>query len=158
MIRQVEISEHLCSDSDGHAQERVHGGMVAREADRARIVGHLGQANRTRFGDQCAEEASALGQMPDRRRVLVRHPDVDELLQRIMLGIDHAHRPVLCIDQLDRGLDDAAEHVRQIALLHDGLIGAQQRAQATLRLHDPCALRNQGADRVFQISAGSIRK
>ena len=75
-----------------------------------------------------------------------------------MLGIDHTHRPVLCIDELDRGLDDAAQHERQIALLHDGLIGTQQRPQPALRLHDPCTLRDQGTDRVLQVSAGSVGK
>ena len=88
----------------------------------------------------------------------VGQADVHELFERVLLGIDDAHRPESCADQFDRSLDDASEHLREIAVLHHGLRGAQQGAQSPLGAQDALALRDERRDRLLELGARSVRK
>src|SRR6476469_2356558 len=93
------------------------------------------------IGEQSSQQAASLGQMADDGCLLLGQPDVQELLERVALGVDDAHRPVLCADQFGRSLDDAAEDEGEIALLQHRLCGAEQGAESSLGAQDALTLR-----------------
>ena len=68
--------------------------MARREADRARILGDVGEAQRLPVADQDAEDPAAARQITDRRARLLVDADGDELLEPRARRIDHAERSV----------------------------------------------------------------
>ena len=83
--------------------------MIRREADRARIVGEVVQAERLRFAEQHAEDAAALRQLADRRLHVRVDPVGDEALEPRPGWVDHAERRVARPGQLRRRLQQPLE-------------------------------------------------
>ena len=72
LLGQVEVAVGDAAEQDRDAEEAAHRRVVAREADRARVVGDVVQAERARLADQHAEDAAPARQVADRRvRLLV---------------------------------------------------------------------------------------
>ena len=60
--------------------------MSRREADGARIIGDVVEADRPGVVDQRAQHAATLGQVADGGHLLGRHAHVDELLEPAAVG------------------------------------------------------------------------
>lgn len=129
LLGEVEVSEHLVAHPDRHAEEGVHRRMVGREAVRRRMLRQLRQPQWHRVPDQFSEEPVPAGQCPDLRVPLFADADGQELGQ-LLVTADHAQRPVLGVHQHHRGLDDAAQHLRQVEFPADREDGLQQAVQA----------------------------
>jgi hypothetical protein len=70
------------------------------------------QPQRARLVDEQPEDALAGRQVPDLLAHLIAQPDVGELHQAAVRP-DHPDRRVPRPDQLDRGLQDPGQHLRQ---------------------------------------------
>ena len=105
LLAQVEVPVSDVAELHGHAQERPHGRMVRREAERARIVGEVVQAKQARVVDEHAEDAAAARRVADHGlRFRVETVD-DEPLQTVSGAVDHAERRIAGAGQLRRRLD-----------------------------------------------------
>ena len=67
LLGQVEVPVGDAAEHDRDAEERLHRRVVAREADRARVVGEVVQPQRARLADEDAEDPAAARQVADRR-------------------------------------------------------------------------------------------
>src|SRR5579862_3307327 len=83
--------------------------MVGREPDRARIVGEVVQAQRTRVADQHAENSPAAREIPDRRMGLGVDAGREEALELLAGPVDDPERGVARPGQLGRGPDKTLE-------------------------------------------------
>ena len=67
LLGQVQVAVGDSAQEDRDAEERAHRRMVRREADRARVVREIVEAQRLRVLDQRAEDAAATREVADRR-------------------------------------------------------------------------------------------
>ncbi len=106
--------------------------MAGREADGARILVQVMEAERLRVSDQHAENAPAARQVADRRMCLGVDPRRQEPLEPRAAVVDDAECGVLRAGEGGSGLDESLqEHVeRQLGGDRDG--GYEQGAQAGL--------------------------
>jgi hypothetical protein len=86
----------------------VHRRVVGWEADRTRVAGNLGQAQRAGVGDQDAEDAPPYRDVPDRRPFGVADAGGDERRDDAVAA-EHAKRPVAGAGDLGGQLDDALQ-------------------------------------------------
>jgi hypothetical protein len=117
----------------------------------------VSQANRALLIRQGADEADSFGEVSDRLDLARRHPDLHQLFETAVGGQD-AECAVLRIDEVHGGLDDRAQQCRQIEVLYDGLIRAEQRALAPLRGSHVLREFDEGAECLVQIRAWRIRE
>ena len=83
LLGQVEVAVGDAAQQDRHAEERAHRRMAGREADRARVLGQVVQAQRLRVADQHAEDAAPARQVADRRVRLRVDAGGDEALELV---------------------------------------------------------------------------
>ncbi len=84
----------------GTPRKVCHRRVVAREADRARIVREVVQSQRPGFADQDAEDAAPARKVTDRRVRLRVDPGGQEALERLPGPVDHPERRVPGAGQL----------------------------------------------------------
>jgi hypothetical protein len=82
--------------------------VVGREADRTRVAGNLGQAQRAGVGDQDAEDAPSYRNVPDRRPFGVADPGGDEFGDDTVAA-EYAKRAVAGVGDLGGQFDDALQ-------------------------------------------------
>ena len=91
--------------------------MVGREADRARVVAEVVEAQRLGVMDQDAEDAAPVRQLADRFVLLAVDAGGDEALECLALAVDHPERRVAGAGQgcggVDQPLQQLVELVRQ---------------------------------------------
>ena len=87
--------------------------MVRREPDRRPVRAQVGQPQRPRVHDQLTEQALALRQRAHRGPGLLVDAHVHEPRDPPVRG-EHAQRPVPGVDQVHRGLHDAAQRRLQL--------------------------------------------
>ena len=75
-FRQVQVPEHGAAGGHRHPEERVHGWVVRREADGARVLAEIGESQRLRVMDQHAEDSPTPRERPISRRCPSSMPDV----------------------------------------------------------------------------------
>ena len=136
MLSEVQVAEHLAADADGNPDEAVHSRVVARKADRARVVADVLQPDRARIVDEGSEHAAATRGRADRFDGLGTQPDVDEFLEH-PVGSDHTEGTVLRADELNGRFDNAAQHRRELQLAHDSGVRRQETAQPCLDISHP---------------------
>ena len=129
--------------------------MVRGEADRAGIRIEIVEPDRVRLVDDRAEESVAARQLADLGRILRREPDMDELLQP-PVGADDTERAVAGIHQIEPGLDDASEHLREFEPLDHEAVRRDQAAKTPLGGEHPLRLFDELADRELQLGARAI--
>ena len=83
LLGQVQVAVGDSAQQDRNAEERAHRWMVRREADRARIVGEVVEAQRLGVVDQRAEDATASWELADRILRLGIDAGDDEPLERL---------------------------------------------------------------------------
>jgi len=110
--------------------------MVGREADRARMVGDVVEAQWAHVLDEHAEDAPALGKIADRPVCLLVDAGREEALQAAPLAVDDAERRVAGVGQLGRRLDDPLEHGVQRELRGQRDARLDEGVQAALMLLD----------------------
>jgi hypothetical protein len=108
LLGQVDVAEDLAARTDRRAEERPHRRVVGREADRTRVAGDLGQAQRPGVIDQHAEDAAAHRDVPDGRPFGVADPGGDELGDAAVAA-EHAQGAVPGAGDLGRQLHDALQ-------------------------------------------------
>ena len=111
LLAEVEVAEDLAAHEDGHAEERVHRGMVRREAGGIGMGREVGEPQRARIHDESAEQTLALRERTDRRDRGVVDADGDEVGESTTVR-EHPERPVAGPHERCRGLDDPLEHDR----------------------------------------------
>ena len=94
LLGQVEVAEHLVAHADRDAQERGHRRVVGREAEGVGVRGEVREPQRPGIADEQAEDAVALGLVPDPRALLVVDADGDELHEAVAILADDAERAV----------------------------------------------------------------
>ena len=95
LLRQVEVAVGDPAQRDRHAEERVHRRMAGREADGARILGEIVQAQRVGIADEDAEDPAAGRQVADGGLRLRVDPRRQEPLEARAGGVDDAEGRVL---------------------------------------------------------------
>jgi hypothetical protein len=126
LLGQVEVPEDGSSHLDGNAEERPHRRMVGWEARRRRVLREVVEAQHPVLGDQQAEDAVALGQVPDPGDGVGRHAGVQEPGQGRAGLVDHAEGGVLGIGQTGGDLHDLLQHGVEVQLGGDEQDGVQQ--------------------------------
>ena len=126
LFRQVQVAEYLIPDPDRHPQESLHGRVAVREPVRARMSGHVAQAERLGMRDQLAEQAAALGPVMDRRDLVLVQADRDERGQPAPFA-DDPQPAIAGIDQGHRRLDNPVQHRIQLKVGADRDDRLQQR-------------------------------
>ena len=109
LLGEVEVSVGDAAQEDRDAEERSHRRMVRGEADRARILRKVVEAQRLRVLDQRAEDPAATRKVADRGLRLRIDARDDELLERLAAGVDDAQRRIAGSGQLGGRLDDSLE-------------------------------------------------
>ena len=71
--------------------------------------GDVAEPQRARLLDEQPEQAAPLGPVVDLGDLTLGQADRDEFHEALVIA-DHAERPVASIDEVHRGLHDAAEH------------------------------------------------
>ena len=102
--------------------------MVRRKADRSRVVGDVVEPDGFWVVDQHAENAQPLGQVADLRAHLFIDAFVDELDKFMVVPAD-TERPVLGIDELDRGVHDRSQRFIELEPGRDYQHGLDQTVQ-----------------------------
>jgi len=136
LLRQVDVAEHPMAGGDGRTEERVHLGVVRREADGPRIRGDLPETQGQRLVDQHPKDAPTDRGVADRVALLVGHAAGDELGDQVTPGTDDPQRAVAGAGDLRRQLDDPLEQGGQRQLGGQSQPGLQQHVPAfQLRCH-----------------------
>ena len=127
LLGEVQVAEHGVAHPDGHAEEAAHRRMVRRETDRRLVRAQIRQPQRMLADDELAEQPLALREMAHPRPGLLVQPDVDEP-GHAAVGCEHPQRPVPRVDEVHRGLHDAAQRRVQFQAIGDG----EDRVEQTL--------------------------
>ena len=109
--------------------------MVRREPDRRLVLAEVGQPQRVLTEDELAEQPLSLGQGAHLDPRLLLEPDVDEPRDAAGRG-EHTQRPVPRVDEVHRGLHDAAQGRLQLDARGDGKHRVQQALHPAPRRDD----------------------
>ena len=101
--------------------------------------------------DHGAEQPLAGRQVADVRDRLRVDSDVDEALEPIPVGGDHAEGAIAGVDQSHRGLDDAAQHHLEVQPLDDRGRRAKKVTQPALGARRVIGLRRVGLRSRFRV-------
>ena len=129
LLGQIEVAVGDAAQHDRRPEERPHRRMAGREADGARVLGQIVQAQRAGVGDQRAEDAASAGQVADDRPCLVVDAVRDEALEARSRRVDDAERRVPGAGDERRRLDDALQDAVERQLRADREAGLQEGAQ-----------------------------
>ena len=114
LLGEIEVPVRHSPQEDRDAQERLHRRVVPREADRARVLGEVVQAQRPRLAYENAQDAAPSRRVSDGSSGLLVHAGGEEALEGVAGRVDDAERGVPRAGQLGRGLDDPLqEHVER---------------------------------------------
>ena len=154
LLGQVEVAVGDSAEHDRDAEEGAHRRVVRREADRARILGDVVQAQRLRLADEHAEDAAPARQVADRGMGLLVDAGGEEPLEALARAIDDAERRVARFGQLGGRLGEALEQRVERELGGERDPGVDQDAQP-LELVPRVGRRGLGCARLLRHSAVS---
>ena len=109
LLRQVQVPVRHPAKENGHPQEALHGWVVGREPDRARVVAELGQPQGLRFSNENAENAPSSWKIPDCSVCFRRDAGRQETLEAVTRAVDHSQCRVPSAGQLRSRLDQLLE-------------------------------------------------
>ena len=128
LLGQVQVAPRLPADHDRHAQEAAHRRMPRREPVAARMLAHVGEAQRLRMLDQRTKNTSSARQVPDRPVGRLIDARCQELLKRTVLLVQDPKRGIARPSDLPCGLEDAVQHDALVELCRQGAAYLQQAA------------------------------
>jgi hypothetical protein len=109
LLGEVKVAVGDAAQHDRHAEERAHGRVVAREADRPRVLGDVVEAERLRVTDEHSQEPAPPWELADRRVRLGIDARREEPLEALSGAVDHAERGIARGRQLCCGRHDPLE-------------------------------------------------
>ena len=131
-LGEIEIAEDAAATLDRHAQERVHGRMIGREADGARIVGELVQTERARLVDEHAQDAPSSREAAEQFALLAREPRRDEAADAAIRP-EHPEGAVGRAGHSRGGLDDGLQRLVEIESAGDRSAGLHDLRELVVR-------------------------
>ncbi len=132
LVGQVERTDDVAFEHDGHSQERSHVGMGRWPPGEARIDGHVVTAVGDGVDQQRAEQAVGAGQRADGVDEFVAHAGGDEPAEAVALGIGRAQRGVGGPDQVTGRAHQVPEHSVEGTLAGHAEDGLADRRQGCL--------------------------
>ena len=145
-LGQVEVAEDAAAPLDRHAEERSHGRMVRRKADRARVVREIAEPQRAGLVDQDAEDAATRRQRPEQLALVGGEAGRDEARDPAV-GPEHAEGAVGRAREACRRLDDGLQRLVEIEALRDRHPGLDDLRELVLRQR--CGHRSSGSHRLL---------
>jgi two-component system, NarL family, response regulator DevR len=125
-IGEIEVAVDLVADSDGNAEERLHGRVASREPITVRVAPEVVEAQGYRLGDEEAKDPSSSWARSDGLFLGVAQSDGQELLEAGPCFIEHPQGAVAGVDQGTRLFDQVAEYDGKLDVCLDHEDGIQQ--------------------------------
>ena len=130
LVGEVEVAEGLAADEHRHSQEAVHRGMARREPVGARMVAHMGQAQRLGLGDQHSEHPPPAGEVADLSVGFLVDPDGEKAPQGLAVFVEHSQRGVARSGDLSGGVEKQAQDDLALELGDEAAASVDQALQA----------------------------
>ena len=129
-LGEIQVAPDRAANHDRHTEEAAHRRVTIGEAVAARVLAHIGQAERLRLRDQHSEHAPPARQVANRRARLVVDAERYELAERGPLVIEDPERRIAGSGDLPRGRQNPVENSQRIELRYECAPGVEQAGQA----------------------------
>ena len=118
LLGEVEVAVDLGAEPDGHPEERLHGGVMRRKADRIRVIGDAVGSHRLALRVSIPRSPGPSGSCPMASAASGGMPEMEELEEPAVL-VEDSERTILGAGELHGRLDGGVQDRREVGLAGD---------------------------------------